>query len=348
LPHISKFTRVLCCAALAAACGDAPGSAGSTLEAVGTTFRESFQLQDSVVLEQPDSAPIVRVSGIDRDESGRILVGDASEGNVKLFAPDGRLLRIIGRKGHGPGEFTAPRYPRFGPGGEVYVADAQDPRVQVFDSTGTLLRATRMIDVGVIMGFHPVSADRYLLVVNRSSDQRVLMEVDSAGKMLRQFLAIADVRPTGQPEFPLWRTVRSFFLTVAGDTAYVSSTLSDSLWSVHLPSGTEARTRLAFAGYRTPTVPDQMPPGIPGLMAWNKTFHAGSTLSSQEGNLYLPYVQGVLNNGDPMLLLARMGGTWRVMSDAPPIIAAGGGMTIGMLSPGQEQVRLGLYAPRRP
>lgn len=328
------------------ACEDAPApDPGGGIPAVASSFGETLQLRDTVVLEQPDSAPIVRISGVHRDPAGRVLLGDASEGNVKLFAPDGRLLRVIGRKGQGPGEFTAPRYPRFGPNGQIYVADAQEPRVQVFDSTGTLLRATRISGGGLIQGFHPVSADRYLLVVNRSSDERVLLEVDAAGKELRRFLRIGQVRPAGQRDSPMWPSVRSFFLSVAGDTAYVSSTLSDSVWSVHLPSGTEARTRLAFAGYKAPAVPDRPPPGVEGLMAWTKTFHTGSTLSTDGANLYLPYVQGVLNNGDPMLLLVRVGGSWRVMSDAPPIIGAGGGAVIGLLTPGQEQARLGLYAP---
>ncbi|HEY0037993.1 MAG TPA: 6-bladed beta-propeller, partial [Longimicrobium sp.] len=106
-----------------AACADTPKEKKVAVDASAktATFSELFATVDSVLLEQPDSAPIVRISGIDVDDRGRILIGDVSEGDVKLFAPTGELIRIIGRKGAGPGEFSAPRYPRFGPGGMIYV-----------------------------------------------------------------------------------------------------------------------------------------------------------------------------------------------------------------------------------
>lgn len=331
-------------------CGtDAPAEEiPSEVRAQSTAFNSIFRLERRLTLEQPDSAPIVRISGIDRDVDGRFVVGDVSEGNVKLFAADGRLLRVIGRKGRGPGEFSAPRYPRFGPNGRIYVADAQDPRVQVFESDGTLVSATRIAEAGVVMGFEPVTPDRYLLLVQRGTNDHVLIEVDRAGRELRTFLDIGKVRPAGERDYHLWRNVRSFFLAVSGDTAWVSSTISDSLWAVHLPTGSESRSRLVFEGYEPPSLPQTDPSGIEALMRWNRSFHAGSTLSSHGGTLYLPYVQGVLNEGDPMLLVARTDGRWQVMEEAPPIIGAGGGSAIGLLSPGEEQVELGLYTPAAP
>lgn len=330
------------------ACESRPENASrAEARALPASFTDVFIRQASIRLEQPDSAPIVRISGIDIDGTGRILIGDVSEGNVKLFASDGRLLRIFGRKGAGPGEFTAPRYPRFGPDGLIYIADAQNPRIQVFDSTGTLRGATRLREVGVIMGFEPLAASRYLLTVERANDDRVLVEVDSTGKIGRQFLEIRQVTPTGQGDFLLWRNVRNFFVTVSRDTAYVSSTISDTLWSVHLPTGREARTRLVFPGYVPPSPPRERPDGIQGLTAWSRTFHSASTISSGGGTLFLPFVQGVLNSGDPMLLMARGSqGEWRVLSSAPPIIGAGHGRAIGLLTPGQEDVELGLFQLR--
>lgn len=315
--------------------------------AKAATFDSVFAVADSVLLQQPDSAPIVRISGIDVDDQGRILIGDVSEGNVKLFAPDGRLIRIIGRKGSGPGEFTAPRYPRFGPGGMIYVADAQNPRIQVFDTSGTLRHSSPLAEVGVVMGFEPVTTATYLLTVERAENDRVLVEVDSAGKVRREFLGIGEVRPTGEGDSQLWRNVRNFFLTVSHDTAYVSSSISDTLWSVHLPSGREARTRVVFPGYIRPSPPRDPPDGIQGLTAWSRSFHTASTLSSTGDGLFLPFVQGVLNNADPMVLLARDGsGVWYVVSGAPPIIGAGHGRVIALLTPNQEQVRLGFFRMR--
>lgn len=307
-------------------------------------FAQEFSLVDSVALEQADSAVIARISGIDVDDSGRILIGDVSEGNVKLFASDGRLLRILGRKGGGPGEFSAPRYPRFGADGLIYVADAQTGRIQVFDSEGTLRRLTRMQDVGLITGFQPLPDKTYLVAAEIGEDPHVVVRIDTAGRVVQRFLAIRNTRPTAQPDHELWRNVRNFFMDVAGDTVYVTSTISDSVWTVHLPSGTEGRVRLRFPGYVAPSTPQKMPEDIPALMEWGSRFHSGSTLSIDGGSVYLPYVQGVLNNGDPMLLVNRsQSGRWSVLEGAPPVIGAANGRAVAILNPGEDQIRLGFF-----
>jgi hypothetical protein len=81
----------------------------------------------------------VRLSGIDVRGDGAFMIGDVSESQVKLFDREGRIIARIGRKGDGPGEFRAPRYPRFGPDGRIYIADSQTPRVQIFDEAGEYL-----------------------------------------------------------------------------------------------------------------------------------------------------------------------------------------------------------------
>ncbi|HEU4455246.1 MAG TPA: 6-bladed beta-propeller [Longimicrobium sp.] len=348
--NLRSASAIALCIVSANACGkdraDAAPAGPSRIAPVA--FADAFTLVDSVELQQSDSALIVRVSGIDVDSSGSILLGDVSEGNVKLFGADGRLLRIIGRKGEGPGEFKAPRYPRFGPGGLIYVADGQEGHVQVFDRAGALRRFVRLAEVGMLMGM-AVRDDGSFLVATDGTEKspNVLIHFDTAGARLKEFLPIRGVRPTGQADNPLWANVRNYFLDVRGDTAFVTSTVSDTVWSVHLPTGRESRARLSFPGYVRPSPPSSPPPDIPSLVKWGNSFHLGSTLSVDGGRIYLPYVQGVLNYGDPMLLLLRdERGGWTVASGAPPIIAAANGRAYGLLTPNQERVVLGLFAPK--
>lgn len=328
---------------------DADATAVRIAKPVARPFSETFDLRRTIVLEQPDSAPIARLSGIDRSEAGRLLVGDVSEGNVKLFDHAGRLLRIVGRQGEGPGEFTAPRFPRFGPGGRIYVADAQNPRIQVFDSAGTFLRGIRLDFAGGVEGFEPRADGTFLLAVHREESEAVLVEVDSTGRARREFLRIGAVRPQGEPDHPLWRNVRSSFVTVRGDTAFVTSTLSDSLWMVDLASGRESRIQLVLpAEYVRPAPPRAMPADIPSLLAWSNGFHTASVVSAAPSALSIPFVRGVLNNGDPLLLVTRDGaGEWHVSPDAPPVIGGGAEGLIAIMNPGEANVKLGIYAPRR-
>lgn len=336
---------------LLTACGDGRAAPPdeSTPQIAAAKFVDAFELGRSVTLEQPDSALIVRVSGIDVDARGRILIGDVSEGNVKLFLPDGRLSRVIGRKGSGPGEFEQPRYPRFGPDGLIYVADAQNPRIQVFDTTGRLTTSTPVLTVGLIQGFRPLAGARLLIVAENSESREVLLELDMAGRVQRKLLTVGEVRPTGQADDPAWRNLRAFSLAVSGDTALVSNTVSDTLWMVAISTGEARRVHLPFPGYVRPAPPRERPASIQELIRWSHGFHLSSTLSASAGAVYLPFVQGVLNNGDPAILVARSAtGRWLALTDAPPVIGDHDAGLVGLLTPQQEEVRLGLFRPRPP
>jgi DNA-binding beta-propeller fold protein YncE len=82
--------------------------------------------------------------------SGRVYVTDLSQ-RVTVLSPTGRVLRRWGRLGSGRGEFDFvsgdPNDPTdlhswlaVGPGGEVYVADSGNSRIQVFTPLGRFVR----------------------------------------------------------------------------------------------------------------------------------------------------------------------------------------------------------------
>ena len=72
------------------------------------------------------------------DGEGRIYVVDDKPAAVKVFSPDGKLVRTIGREGEGPGEFRvgfiAVR------GAHLVLHDPRVARTSVFDTSGTFLR----------------------------------------------------------------------------------------------------------------------------------------------------------------------------------------------------------------
>lgn len=183
---------------------------------------------DSVALEQ--SAAAAGLAGFDLDRSGAIVLGDSSDGTVRLYAPDGRLRLTLGRKGSGFGEFTNPGFPRFRGDGTLHVADAANARVTVFGSDGMLLRSVQLRPLISLSGFVPLEDGRYL-VTSDDPDGYVLFLFDSAGEVLDRFLPIRDDGSRGSPS-PTLR--RQFWLAQRGDSAFVVSTLSDSLWIVHL------------------------------------------------------------------------------------------------------------------
>lgn len=78
------------------------------------------------------------ISGFTLDDSGRIYIADFQEPRVVVFNSRGRHLASIGRKGQGPGEFTAPTGPVIGADGALYVRNMEqvvrftrDPRTGI-------------------------------------------------------------------------------------------------------------------------------------------------------------------------------------------------------------------------
>lgn len=73
-----------------------------------------------------------RVTAIALDSRGRILVADETGPHFKVFEPSGGYLATVGRRGEGPGEFSAPWNISAGPGDSVFVWDFQRSLISVF------------------------------------------------------------------------------------------------------------------------------------------------------------------------------------------------------------------------
>jgi hypothetical protein len=60
---------------------------------------------DTVALQEPDGVALGKFGYATREPDGGILLSDAGQGRLLRYAPDGRLVSVIGRKGGAPGEF---------------------------------------------------------------------------------------------------------------------------------------------------------------------------------------------------------------------------------------------------
>lgn len=308
------------------------------------SFLDEFERVATVVPQQSEEEPIARLSGMDVRGDGAFLIGDVSGPRVTMFDRSGRTLIRIGRRGAGPGEFQSPRYPRFGPNGQIYVADAQTPRIQTFDEQGNYLSEV-ILPVDRIQGFDVREDGSFVVLAGADTTDNLLLHFDPAGKVRTATLPVANIRPDGEADHPIWPSVRSFSLAMRGDTAFVSSTVSNRLWQVHLPSGAVHTTVLSFDGYAPPRIDHGNPPREPSAMeAWARSAYMPSLLSVGTREVHLPFVKGVLNYGDPMVLLSRSRtGRWHALSGAPPVVGAYGESLITIEEPEADLVTLGIY-----
>lgn len=83
------------------------------------------------------------------DPAGRIYVLEHQAQEIRVFGPDGRHVRTLGRKGGGPGEFQDARSLAWDRNGNLWVVDQRNNRYTIYDSAGVLLRTLPRPATGV-------------------------------------------------------------------------------------------------------------------------------------------------------------------------------------------------------
>ncbi|HDJ86245.1 MAG TPA: 6-bladed beta-propeller [Chromatiales bacterium] len=146
-----------------------------------------------------------RPTGLARDARlGLIYVADTGANDIKVFNDDGKLVKVIGRRGRGPGEFNGPTHITFA-GDRLYVSDTLNARIEVFDARGKYLRTfgRRGLYLGDLVRPKGVAVDNegdvyvvesyygYLLVYNKRG--RFLLPIGGTGSGVGQFYLPAGV-----------------------------------------------------------------------------------------------------------------------------------------------------------
>lgn len=96
-----------------------------------------------------DSLHFNRPTDVAVAPDGSFYVSDGYRNSrVVRFSGDGRYLFSWGRKGSGPGEFDVPHGIARDAAGQVYVADRNNARIQVFDSVGRFIAEWKGPELG--------------------------------------------------------------------------------------------------------------------------------------------------------------------------------------------------------
>ncbi len=340
----------------ATACGrvdDGSATARRSFAADGgiqpAAFVDRFDLIDTLVLGSQDTTPVVRLSGVAWRQDGSILVADVSESNAKLYDADGRLIRILGRKGRGPGEFEQPRYPAIAESGQMAIGESNG-FISFFDPEGNFLRRI-FLTPGLGISSLSLRPGGGVVVTGWPAEKGVLAEYDSLGKELRRFLPRRTPPVSDNPDHPTWGAVTQYWHVMLGDTALVLSTLSDSVWLVDLVTNVVTDARVAVAGYVTPALPENPPsPRDKDWFKWVGAFHTSVGLTSaSDGFLGFSLVKGVLHYGDPAIFVYRSpGGAWSAVNEPPPVLALRPGELLAIHRPNHDSAILARYRLRNP
>jgi sugar lactone lactonase YvrE len=80
------------------------------------------------------------LNSLDVDASGNIYTVDPKNIRIRIFAPDGSLVKAFGREGQGPGEFSGPGGIIAAPDGSILVSDVLNGRISYFTREGAHLK----------------------------------------------------------------------------------------------------------------------------------------------------------------------------------------------------------------
>jgi len=114
---------------------------GTMGQAAETGYKQSFDLWDGLRRISHGAPPFNRPTGVSISPRGEIYVSDGY-GNARIhkFDADGKLLMSWGEPGGELGQFRLPHSVRVDKRGQVWVADRENHRIQIFDTNGKFLK----------------------------------------------------------------------------------------------------------------------------------------------------------------------------------------------------------------
>lgn len=147
-----------------------------------TAWRVEEDLRIGVAAGDPE-LQFGMITGVDVDAEGRIYVVDTQAGRIRVFGPEGELVRAFGRVGGGPGEISQAVMGLFvDAASNLVVPDAMNQRLTRFSTDGEPLGSTPIsLEAGIPMAW------------SRSPEGHVLQQVR---KMDMPGMAPTGARPT--------------------------------------------------------------------------------------------------------------------------------------------------------
>jgi hypothetical protein len=137
----------------------------------------------------------VRTGGVAWDSAGNIYVADGAGNNignarVAKFDKDGHFIKAWGQRGSEPGQFNSLRGIALDAKGNVYVADAGNKRIQVFDGDGNAKAQIANIGIPSAICITP-GAHQYLYSSNSNDpetmDNGEIYKLELDGKIVGKF-----------------------------------------------------------------------------------------------------------------------------------------------------------------
>lgn len=305
-----------------------------------------------VPMEMEENDRVINVSpNVSFDPRGGFLVADGSEAQVRGYRADGDLVRAIGRKGNGPGEFRNLSAVYRLPDGRIAALE-MGGKVSLFDADGGKLLSARQAPVAPLYDAAVLDGRRLLLAGRRvGTGGTVLVHVYDVetGAVTGGFFGIPRHDPALAGGFAFAGTAD---VVARGDTVAAVFALSDSVYLFDRAGKDLGRIAIPFERFRRLTRPMPTSGGtIEAFRAWGETFSAISQLYwLLDGSFLVQYYD--LEGMEPRWRLLHMDRAGRRLFegvDTPRLLSAGGAADeLLFVHPGADAPNVWVPARLRP
>lgn len=289
---------------VAAACTTAEGKSVEALEKVPVVgFDSLFRRVDSVMLVTPSEESIGLASGIAALPNTFVL-SDFTRGNLKVFSKQGKLLRILGKPGDGPGEFRMPIGLIQNDQGNLVVFDLKRGVLSTRDTSGTLMEERVMPGTWDGLASLP-GTDHVLLVGARvrkgheagvGGEHMALHDIDKSGAIAESYHSFK------WPSDPLQSTFTHYFAAAVGDQLVTGAFASNRVYFVNRSTGAETSALIGGPWYRTPSWSKQ--PAAPSagqrVELWARQQVLMLHLFAVDGGRFLAQFRSYSKDGDEL------------------------------------------------
>ncbi len=234
------------------------------------------------------------VNSLAVDGAGRIFTLDPKVVRIRVFGPDGGLLRAFGEKGQGPGELSGPGSIAVAPDGTIVVLDVLNGRMSGFTPEGRHLKDESFGGLNVADLITDARSNRLAITVVRK--ERPSWELVKVDRDLRPVLTLHSLPFASKPG--AWSGVGSrLFLALAGEDRFAWMVSTEYLCHVVDGAGKEVlrivkdhTPRKITAKDRDKLIAASFPEGVPPQIKieFPESFPAASGfMTDEKGRIFV-------------------------------------------------------------
>ncbi len=120
----------------------APQSLADLFESGSVNFTRDLVISEK---EFPEEVYFQNPRGIVVHTDGRIYISDSSANNIKMISPEGKLIKVIGQEGQGPGDFNSPAFIAISRD-RLIVWESMNRRFSILNMDGKFIKSVKIDD----------------------------------------------------------------------------------------------------------------------------------------------------------------------------------------------------------